>query len=158
MSPWGRAAVRWGASDVPIGTAERWRPRWSACQNAAMATFRARFFHDWGAGWLWAANDETRRSYGYDVDHHALGLSHVVVEEFDRLAAWHDSWLNRTDPDYPSLWRQPECDVFNSDVRSALGRLAIELGNSWELVEEFADVYEDPDLDRYLEDPGSFVR
>ena len=123
-----------------------------------MATYRARFFHDWSAGWLWAANDETRRVYGYEIDHHAIGLSGSLAEELDRLAAWHDSSLNQTDLDHPSLWRQPECAAFNADVRAALVRLASELGDSWELVEEFPDLAEDRDLDRYLEDPVGFVR
>jgi hypothetical protein len=123
-----------------------------------MATYQARFFHDWSTGWLWAANDATRRAYGYDIDHHAIGLSDALAEELDRLADWHDTSLNRTDPDHPSLWRQPECVAFNADVRSALVRLAGELGDSWELVEEFRDLAEDPDLDRYLEDPVGFVR
>jgi hypothetical protein len=127
-------------------------------QNVAMATYRARFFHDWGAGWLWAANDQTRRAYGYDIDHHAIGLSDALAQELDRLGAWHDSSLNRTDPDHPSLWRQPECAAFNAAVRSAQVRLGGELGNSWELIDEFPDIAVDPDLDRYLQDPVDFVR
>ena len=123
-----------------------------------MATYQARFFHDWTGGWLWAANDQTRQAYGYNIDHHVIGLSDALAGELDRLAAWHDSSLNRTDPDCPSPWRQPECDAFNADVRSALVRLAIELGESWELVDEFPDVSEDPDLDRYLGEPAGFVR
>jgi hypothetical protein len=123
-----------------------------------MATYKARFFHDWSAGWLWAANDQTRRAFGYHIDHHVIGLSDALAEELDRLAAWHDSSLNRTDPDRPSLWRQRECDAFNAEVHSALVRLDIELGDWWELVAEFPDLSEDPDLDRYLRDPVGFVR
>jgi hypothetical protein len=123
-----------------------------------MAAFQARFFHDWSGGWLWAASDETRRAFGYGIDHHGIGLSPELASELDRLASRHDSSLNRSDPDCPSPWRQAECDAFNADVGSAFRRLVTELWGSWQLVDESRQLLEDPDLDRYLRNPAAFRR
>jgi len=123
-----------------------------------MAVYQARFFPDWSGGWLWASSEETRRAFGYDIDHHVIGLSPELVVDLDRLAAWHESSLNRADPDLPSLWGQDECDAFNSDVRSAFTALAIELRESRQLVDEFRELLEDPDRDQYLRNPATFRR
>jgi hypothetical protein len=122
------------------------------------ARFRARFFHDWTSGWLWADNVVTRRAFGYDIDHHGIGLSRPLSDELDRLAVWHDASPNTTNPDWPSLWRQPECDDFNRAVYAALDRLRAELGPSWSIVDEMHALREDPDLGRYLADPSRFAR
>jgi hypothetical protein len=123
-----------------------------------MAAFQAQFFHDWSGGWLWAASDETRRAFGYDIDHHGIGLSSKLDRELDRLASWHESSLNRSDPGYPSPWRQAECDLFNADVHSAFSQLVTELRGAWQLVDEFRALLEDPDLDRCLRNPARFNR
>ncbi|WP_210408034.1 hypothetical protein [Allokutzneria sp. NRRL B-24872] len=43
-------------------------------------------------------------------------------------------------------------------VREAVDRLRAELGPAWEIRDEFGDLHEDPDLDRYLADPAGFDR
>ena len=123
-----------------------------------MTDYRARFFHDWSAGWLWASNDEAREAFDNNIDHHVIGLSPELAAELDRLADWHDSSLGKQDQGHPCLWRQPECDAFNRDVSSAFSRLVVELGSSWHLVNESREMQEDPDLDSYLQDPGGFRR
>jgi hypothetical protein len=122
-----------------------------------MAVFQARFFHDWSAGWLWSASEETRNAFGYDIDHHVIGLSPELAVELDRLAAWHESSLNRSDPGHPSPWRQAECGAFNADVHPAFSQLVTELWGAWQLVDEFRESVEDPDLDRYLRNPWVFA-
>jgi len=126
--------------------------------SPSITRYRARFFHDWSSGWLWADNGETRRVFGPTIDHHQLRLPPPLVEELDRLGSWHDRSLNTSNPDYPSPFRQQECDAFNQAVAAAFAQLSVELGDSWDLVDETRQLAEDRDLDRYMRDPRTFRR
>jgi hypothetical protein len=101
-----------------------------------MSRFRARFFHDWATStWLWADNDETTKTFGYDIDHHILIVDPDLAEELDRLAVWHDEALNWDDPRLPSPWGRDERAQFNAAVAVALERVRNALGDDWTLVE-----------------------
>jgi hypothetical protein len=126
--------------------------------SPSIARYQARFFRDWSSGWLWADSGETHRVFGYAVDHHQLGLPSALSEELDRLSSWHDRSLNASNPDYPSPFRQQECDAFNQAVAAAFTQLCAQLGDSWDLVDETRELAEDPELDRYLSDPKTFRR
>ena len=123
-----------------------------------VARFAARFFDDGGAGWLWAANDETEARFGYPIDHHNIGLPDAITEELDRLAEWHVTALNWDYPPDPGPWREPECVAFNAAVATVLRQLRAALASDWEIIDESKPEREDPDLDRYLADPGLFRR
>ena len=53
---------------------------------------------------------------------------------------------------------EPECLRFDRAVHSALSQLREELGPQWNIVDEFNEVHEDPDLDSYLANPRGFRR
>jgi hypothetical protein len=71
---------------------------------------------------------------------------------------WFDTSLNWGYPPDPGPWRQEECDRFNAASLNAFDRLRTELGPDWDIVPNFADLREDPDLDRCLADPAGFQR
>jgi hypothetical protein len=118
-----------------------------------------RFFFDAGSGTvLWAATPEDRDAWGYPVDLARLPISPGLRDDLDRVIARYDTSLNVEYPPDPGPWREADCRAFNDAVRQTLGRLRTELGPGWQIHDEFDELHEDPDLDRYLADPNSFVR
>jgi hypothetical protein len=113
---------------------------------------RVRFFFDWGAGTaLWADGAGA-------VDLAGVPVSDRLRQELGDLAAEYDTALNWDYPPDPGPWREARCAAFNARVRAVLERLRAELGPAWAVVDEYADLHEDPDLDRYLADPAGFRR
>lgn len=88
----------------------------------------------------------------------ALPIGAALWDELTRLAGWYDASLSWDYPPDPGPWREPACRALNAAVRRALDRLRAELGDGWVIADEFEEVYEDPDLDRYLSDPVCFRR
>ena len=108
-----------------------------------------RFFFDAGSGVvLWAGHGPA------NLDE--LPISPRLRTELDSLAAQYDESLNWNYPPHPGPWREARCARFNADARAALARLREELGQAVE--DRFRELHEDPDLDRYSADPGSFER
>jgi hypothetical protein len=95
---------------------------------------------------------------GYPVDLDRLTIGQPLREELESLMVRYDRSLNWECPPAPGPWREAECRQFNEAVRQALGRLRIELGSAWQIHDEFDELHEDPDLDRYLAAPTEFVR
>src|SRR5689334_4382786 len=119
----------------------------------------ARFFFDAGSGTLlWTVDPEDQEIWGYAVDLTELPVSPDLRTELIDLVAAYDSSLNWEYPPDPGPWREGRCQRFNEAVRAALGRLRAELGPAWQIRDEFTELHEDPDLDRYLRDPKGFVR
>lgn len=121
-------------------------------------TYRLRFFMEWHASCLWQANDAARRRFGFEVDPNELPLSRATRDEIWRLSEWHDTSLNWDYPPDPGPWREEECARFNAAARALLAAIRAELGSDYEVVDEFKEVHEDPDLDAYLADPKGFRR
>lgn len=88
----------------------------------------------------------------------ALPITPALRDELSRLVEWYDTSLNWDYPLDPGPWRESECREFSAAVRRAMQRLRTELGAEWEILDEFEELHEDPDLDRYLADPASFRR
>jgi hypothetical protein len=119
----------------------------------------ARFFFDPGSGGvLWMRNEAEWASWGNPVDTKLLPISESLREELARLVESYDSSLNWDYPPDPGPWREQDCERFNLTAREALNRLREELGPTWTIVDEFQDLHEDPDLDRYLTSPSTFHR
>ncbi|MGI5525224.1 hypothetical protein ACQEUX_30385 [Micromonospora sp. CA-259024] len=119
----------------------------------------ARFFFDAGSGTvLWTVGPEDQAIWGYAVDLKELPISPDLQAELVELVAQYDTHVNWEYPPDPGPWREPQCRRFNEAVRKALGRLRAELGPSWRIQDDFTELHEDPDLDRYLRDPEDFVR
>ena len=120
---------------------------------------KAKFFFDAGSGAiLWALTPGDRGEWGYPVDLRDMPITQGLREELEALITRYDQSLNEEYPPDPGPWREAECAEFNEAVRQALGRLRAELGPTWEIDDEFEDLHEYPDLDRYLADPAGFVR
>lgn len=121
------------------------------------ARYRLRFFFDYGSGiCLWSDNDAALEAFDYPVAANRLPLSPETVRRADEVLAWYDRSLNWDDPGAPLLWRQEECDRFNAAVRALLASLREELGEEFEVVDEFRGLAEEPHLDAYLADPDGF--
>jgi hypothetical protein len=105
----------------------------------------ARFFFDAGSGTvLWRSDAEP-------------GEPFVDLQELPVSNAEYDMSLNWEYPPDPGPWREEQCRRFNGAVREALDRLRAELPD-WRIEDEFVELHEDPDLDRYLTDPARFRR
>ncbi|WP_410674826.1 hypothetical protein [Amycolatopsis sp. cmx-4-68] len=110
-----------------------------------------RFFFDAGSGTvLWGEMGPA------DLDE--LPISAGLRASLDRLAEEYDGSLNWDYPPDPGPWREARCERFNAEVRAVLARLRAELGPGWEVEDEFLELHEDPELDRYLADPKGFKR
>lgn len=119
----------------------------------------ARFFFDPGSGGvLWSVGPQAQQAWGYPVELDRLPVSTALRDELERLIAWFDTSLDWDYPPDPGPWREDECARFNTAVRDGLDRLRAELGPGWRIVDEFRDMHEDPDLDRFLAGPGGFRR
>ena len=121
--------------------------------------YSARFFFDAGSGTvLWSASPEAEEIWGYAIDLAGLPVSPALRAELAALIAAYDTSVNWAYPPDPGPWREPQCRRFNRAVRQALGCLRAELGSAWDIRDEYDDLHEDPDLDRYLEDTAGFDR
>ncbi len=115
----------------------------------------ARFFFDAGSGTvLWGSPGDDK----FAVDLSELPVSQALRDDLENLAALYDTSLNWDYPPDPGPWREPRCRAFNLAVRQVIQRLRQELGQSWRIHDEFEELHEDPDLDRYLADPAGFKR
>jgi hypothetical protein len=121
--------------------------------------YYARFCFDAGSGTLlWADGPDTTQVWGYAVDLRQLPASQALLDDLTGLVAEYDTSRNWDYPPDPGPWREPRCRQFNHDVRQARGRLRAELRSSWQIQDEFRDLHQDPDLDRYLADSAGFRR
>jgi hypothetical protein len=125
----------------------------------AEPTYRLRFFFDFGCrSALWSGNDAAHAAFGYPVDLTMLPLSAATAARMAELAEWQETSLNWDYPPDPGPWRQGECDRFNRAARELLATCRAELGARFEIVDEFSEIHEDPDLDAYLRNPKGFQR
>ncbi|MEV6828948.1 hypothetical protein [Amycolatopsis sp. NPDC051102] len=110
-----------------------------------------RFFFDAGSGAaLWAELGPANLG--------ELPISAQLRAELESLATQYDESLNWDYPPDPGPWREARCVRFNADARAALARLRAELGPERVVEDEFDELHEDPDLDRWLADPKGFRR
>ena len=121
-------------------------------------TWCIHFYADYQSGFLWPGNDETRETYQIPINEAALPITASTRAELTRLIQWYDRSLNWEYPPDPGPFREEECSRLNAAVRSVLARLREELGSEWTVVDQYVEVHEDPDLDRYLRDPKGFRR
>src|SRR4051812_29061288 len=119
-----------------------------------------KFWWEWGAATpFWPDDDVARGKFGTgEISAADLGLPPSLIVELKAAARWHDTSLNWAYPPDPGPWRQQECDRFNTAATTTLDRLRTELGADWDVIRNFPDQYEDPDIDRYLTDPAGFQR
>jgi hypothetical protein len=117
-----------------------------------------RFFFDAGSGTvLWSASPQDKHN-GYAVELRQLPISPALSAELTRLISAYDASLNWDYPPDPGPWRETQCREFNQAAHRAVQRLREELGPAWQVRDEFDELREDPDLDRYLADPAGFTR
>lgn len=116
--------------------------------------YKVKFDFEWGAGCLWPGNDACRENFGYgpyDDDSNELNLSIGLIERCRELLNWHYNSINLEYPINPGLWRQDECDRFNTACRELFLMIKEELGVMFDLDYAQDDILEDPSLDLYLE-------
>ncbi len=115
--------------------------------------YRLRFFFDYGSGiCFWTSNEQARARFGgYPVEAEALPLTQATAELIAELIAWYDRSLDWDHPSYPSPWRREEWDRFNRSVRDLLDTVGQELGDSFEIVNEYVERNEEPDPGRATE-------
>lgn len=125
-----------------------------------MAKYRLRFFFEWMTSeCLWTGNDAASEHFtSYPIDYNELPLSDDTKARAKELADWHQGALNWASPGDPGAWRQEECDRFNRASIDLLESIREELGAEFDVVDEYDNHFEDPDLDRYLSDPAGFRR
>ncbi|GLV60203.1 hypothetical protein KDH_70250 [Dictyobacter sp. S3.2.2.5] len=122
------------------------------------AQYIIRYWFEWAAECFWSVNDAARERFGYAIIPEALPLSAQTIELVNELISWHDHALNWEYPPDPGPWRQEECDRFNQAARNLLATIRQELGEQFEVIDDFVEEVEDPELDAYLQDPQGFVR
>ncbi len=111
-----------------------------------------RFFFDPGSGvCFWTANDRARTRFNnYPVRAEELPLLGATIQRIDELVGWYDRSLNCDYPPDPGPWRQADWDRFNAAVRDLLATVRQQLGADFEIINEYREHSEDPDLDYYL--------
>ena len=122
--------------------------------------YRFKFWFEWWADTAFLpANAAARFEFGEGMTApELLPLSAETIEQIHLIANWHDDYLDWEDPTAPSLWRQEECDGFNAAVQQIFAAVVDELGADYEVVNVQAVLAEDPDLDKFLNDPENFIR
>jgi len=122
------------------------------------ATYRLRFFFEWGPGSLWADNEAAYERFGVGPIEDRLQLAPQTLSLCQQMSAWHIRALNWDSPVDPGPWRQPECDEFNRATEELLNTIRLELGEDFDVLNHQEPLREDPDLDAYLADPKGFRR
>ncbi len=108
-----------------------------------MAKYGARFFFDAGSGrCLWANSDVTRTAFDYDVDIGELNISNDAKALADQVMRWYDTSLNWSSPadPLPEPWTMEEKRHFDDTARRLLAVLRTELGEDWEIIDEFQGI------------------
>lgn len=95
--------------------------------------------------------DGTPKSDGFPLPDE---MKHRILE----IGIEHDTALNWDYPPDPSPWRQDQCDAFNMKIDNLIIDLTQILGGDYEILDQQSRYSEDPDLDRYLENPKDFRR
>lgn len=113
------------------------------------------FFDDPASTCLWSGNDRARNAFGYPIDYHLLPLSQKTTAETERMVCWYSRSAN-AQPGEPGPWRQEECNLFNQGARALLSAIRCELRDSFEVIDEYKDLREHPNLDAYLADPDEY--
>jgi hypothetical protein len=125
-------------------------------------SYKLRFFFEYGAGGcLWSANKMTYDDFGLGpidtkISNKTGLISQETLDEIYELDLIHSSYLNPDYPLYPLLWRERDCETFYSRVDKLIERLKSNLINSFEIDDRQERYQEDPDLERYLQDPKHF--
>ncbi|GER89825.1 hypothetical protein KDW_39870 [Dictyobacter vulcani] len=106
-----------------------------------------RFFFDAGsATCFWPVNDDARKRFGSYIQPEDLPLSKATIKCADDIVDWQTASLNWNYPPDPGPWRQDECDHFNQAVKELLEEIYKELADHFEIINEFKEINEDPDL------------
>ena len=106
---------------------------------------------------LWSANTHTSNTFGYAIDPHSLPMSREIVIQVDYMVRWYQQSAG-IEPGDPGLWRQEECDRFNQAAHALLLALRRDLGDSFEVSNEYKDLHAHPDIDVFLADPEEYRR
>jgi hypothetical protein len=117
-----------------------------------------RYWFEWCSTCFWGADNQTKERFGYPIEPEDLPLSSATIKLAHELMQWHDQALNWVYPPDPGPWRQDECDRFNQAARELLATCRQELGEDFNLIDQFQEEKEYPDLDDYLRDPQAFKR
>lgn len=126
--------------------------------------YKFTFCFDYGAGGcLWANNEATSRDFGVGpldlVIKEQLQLpSDNAIQEIMDIDMLHSTYLNKDYPPDPSTWTQEQCDAFNKRIENLIILLRQEFPSFIELIDKQERYVQDPDLDRYLNDPKNFKR
>jgi hypothetical protein len=109
-------------------------------EDDAMATYRLRFFFDYGSGiCFWAANEATQHQYGYPVEIDQLPLAPATKDRVEHLISWYDQSLNWNDPGDPSVWNTIDWEQIKTEVQQLITLVQTELGAQFEIVNEYSD-------------------
>jgi hypothetical protein len=111
--------------------------------------YKISFWFEWGGQCFWAADERTRKEYGYAINPQRLPLSPWIAALAEELGAWHDTSLNWASPPNPGPWRQEEYDLFNAVVKRFFEVVRKELGNDFEITNNQGEVHENPNFDEY---------
>jgi hypothetical protein len=99
-----------------------------------MNIYKLRYFFDPGSGiCLWSANDLARETYGYAVNHEALGLPPAVGNRIAELIALFDTSIDWDCPMNPSPWSNAELAGFQAAAAELLQSLKGCLGSDFEI-------------------------
>jgi len=107
---------------------------------------------------FWAENEIAypRFDVGEEIAPEELGLSAEISGQIRHMSMWHDTAINWNYPPNPRLWRQEECDRFNTAIDNLLASIRSELREEFEIIDRQHRYNEDPDLDTYLANPDTF--
>lgn len=99
-----------------------------------MNIYKFRYFFDPGSGiCLWSANDLARETYGYPVNHDALGLPPAVANRIAELIALFDTSFDWNCPMNPSPWSNAELASFQAAAGELLQSLRDCLGPDFDI-------------------------
>jgi len=125
-----------------------------------MPTYKLNFWFEWLADTCFQAADVvTSEKFGIGmIAPERLPLKQETITQVKLLSQWHDTSLNWDYPPNPGLWRQEECNRFNAAAKQLFDTITVELGETFEIAYSQIDLVEDPELDKYLNDPQNFKR
>jgi hypothetical protein len=109
--------------------------------------YRLRFFIEYGAGSLWAGNDEAYAKFDHGpLDETTYSLDKKAVAEpriklpadlestRRRLIDLYYTSVDQNDPGGPSLWTEKQWDDFHVQTRELFSRICEFLGDEFEVV------------------------